>query len=154
MFSKANRSGAGTSSPTSTTPSILAVDCRIKGDLRSEGTLQVDGHITGDIVGKVVVIGEKGCVVGAILAEKVRILGSVKGQIKASSVELAKTAHVTGDIDHDSLEIAAGAHVEGRFNRLGPDALTLALTAREEPVASLAQPQDDATALKALPAAG
>lgn len=39
-------------------------------------------------------------------------------QIKARSVQLAKTAHVVGDILHEDLAIETGAFLEGHCKRL------------------------------------
>jgi cytoskeletal protein CcmA (bactofilin family) len=79
------------------------------------------------------VIGETGGVTGEIVAETVRVLGAVTGQISARAVELSKTARILGDITHDSLAVEAGAYVEGRFNRLQPD--TPAVEAPAKPAA-------------------
>jgi len=48
----------------------------------------------------------------------VRVHGTVNGQIKARSVQLAKTAHVVGDILHEDLAIETGAFLEGHCKRL------------------------------------
>jgi len=115
MFSKANKSNGR---DRRYAPSIIGSDCRITGDLFSQGEVQIDGRVDGDIRCDSLVIGESGSITGEISAETVRVLGSVTGQIKARSVALSKTARIIGDITHDSLSVEAGAYVEGRFNRL------------------------------------
>lgn len=112
MFSKRNKTAAAPA-----TPSIIGTDCTITGDVVSQGEVQVDGRVNGDIRCAVLVVGETGCITGEINAETVRVLGAVTGQIYARAVELAKTARVLGDITHESLAVQAGAYVEGRFNR-------------------------------------
>jgi cytoskeletal protein CcmA (bactofilin family) len=116
MFSKANKSNA--SSGRRTSPSIIGADCTITGDILSQGEVHVDGRVDGDVRCDMLVVGPTGTITGEISADLVRVLGSVTGQIKARSVELAKSAHVVGDISHDSLSIEAGAFVEGRFDRM------------------------------------
>jgi len=116
MFSKANKSNA--SSGRRTSPSIIGADCTITGDILSQGEVHVDGRVDGDVRCDMLVVGPTGTITGEISADLVRVLGSVTGQIKARSVELAKSAHVVGDISHDSLSIEAGAFVEGRFDRI------------------------------------
>ncbi len=83
------------------------------------------------------VIGEQGSVAGEVKAETVSVLGTVKGQITAQAVALARTARILGDITHDTLSVEAGAYVEGRFNRhpplSGEPAALLGRTAAEVP---------------------
>jgi cytoskeletal protein CcmA (bactofilin family) len=118
MFSKGNKSTARRP-----TPSIVGADCIFTGDVLSEGEVQIDGHLKGDIRCHTLVIGVQGSVTGEIIAEVVSVLGGVTGQITAQTVALAKTAHILGDITHDSLSVEVGAFVEGRFNRLPTDAV-------------------------------
>ena len=125
MFSKgskqasANSNGDGTrSAPKSSVPSIISADLRINGDLICSGDVQVDGWVEGDIQSRNIVVGEGATVHGALQAETVRICGTVKGEIKADSVVLEKTAKVTGDVLHKSLTIAEGAQLEGMCKRL------------------------------------
>ncbi|MDR3436906.1 polymer-forming cytoskeletal protein [Telmatospirillum sp.] len=119
MFSKGNKSASRRP-----TPSIIGADCTFTGDIASEGEVQVDGSLDGDIRCLSLVIGEHGAVTGEITAETVSVLGMVTGQITAQTVALAKTARILGDITHDSLSVEVGAFVEGRFNRL-PDPATV-----------------------------
>ncbi len=113
MFSKGNKSASRRA-----TPSIIGADCTFTGDVASEGEVQVDGRLEGDIRCVTLIIGEQGSVTGEISAETVSVLGMVAGQITARTVALAKTARILGDITHDSLSVEVGAYVEGRFNRL------------------------------------
>jgi cytoskeletal protein CcmA (bactofilin family) len=125
MFSKGNKqTSANTntdgvrSAPKSSVPSIISADLRINGDLVCSGDVQVDGWVEGDIQSRNIVIGEGATVHGALQAETVRIFGVVKGEVKADSVVLAKTAKVTGDVLHKSLAIEEGAQLEGMCKRL------------------------------------
>jgi len=113
MFLKGNKSAARRPSP-----SIIGADCTFTGDILSEGEVQIDGHLKGDLCCHALVIGQQGTVTGEIKAEMVTVLGSVTGQITAQTVALAKSARILGDIMHDSLSVEVGAFVEGRFNRL------------------------------------
>jgi cytoskeletal protein CcmA (bactofilin family) len=99
-------------------PSIISADLRITGNLKSDGDIQVDGHIEGDIDSATLTVGEGAHVKGHISCESVRVCGTVDGAVKAKSVVMAKTARVIGDIIHDSLAIEAGAFIEGNIKRL------------------------------------
>ena len=99
-------------------PSIISADLKIVGDLHSGGDLQIDGAVEGDITSRSLTVGESAVVKGALVAESVRVYGSVTGQVKANSVVLAKTARVEGDIAHQSLSMEAGAAFVGSLSRL------------------------------------
>ena len=122
MFSKTSK---GTSSqsgqqPTvkSAGPSIISADLRIIGDLSSDGEIQIDGTIDGDIRTKSLLVGETANIKGEIVADRVQVHGTINGQIKARSVTLARSARVIGDILHEDLAIENGAFLEGHCKRL------------------------------------
>ena len=120
MFSKTNKKGAAIHTPPAppAPPSIISRDLNIVGDLLSEGEIQIDGGVNGDIRARVLIIGETANVKGEIVADTIRIHGSVEGQIKAKVVKLAQSAHVVGDILHEDLSIETGAFLEGHCKRL------------------------------------
>jgi cytoskeletal protein CcmA (bactofilin family) len=121
MFSsRASKSNAANGQPPvkPATPSIISKDLRIVGDLASDGEVQVDGGIEGDIRCQVLLIGETANIKGEIVAESVRVHGTVQGQIKAGTVVLAKTARVMGDILHENLSIEQGAFLEGHCRHM------------------------------------
>ncbi len=99
-------------------PSIIGADLSIVGDLSSEGEVQVDGSIDGDIRTKILLIGESATIKGEIVGDTIRVYGSVSGQIKARAVTLAKTAHVVGNILHENLSLEAGAFLDGHCKRI------------------------------------
>ena len=71
--------------------SVISNDLKIIGqDLRiiSQGTLQVDGEVEGDVVGSEVIIGELGKVTGTVAAEQVTVRGKISGAIRAMNVVL------------------------------------------------------------------
>ena len=99
-------------------PSILSADLRIVGDLVSDGEIQVDGSVDGDIRSKSLLLGKTANVKGEIVADSVRVHGAVNGQIKARSVILAKNARVVGNVQHGTLSIETGAYMEGHCTRM------------------------------------
>jgi cytoskeletal protein CcmA (bactofilin family) len=99
-------------------PSIVSEDLTIKGDLISEGEIQIDGRVEGDINTATLLVGETAEITGEIKAKRVRVYGRVNGQITAQSVTLASTAHITGDVIHEDLAIEKGAFLEGHCQRI------------------------------------
>lgn len=118
MFSKSKKPPSQAAPPPAPPPSILSADMRIVGDISSQGEIQVDGTVEGDVRAKTVLIGESADIKGEVLAEQVLIHGRVNGQIKSRVVHLARTAHVVGDILHESMSIENGAFLEGHCKRM------------------------------------
>ncbi len=99
-------------------PTIIAADLHLLGNIISEGVLDVDGRIEGNIKCKCVTIRKNGSVKGDILADEVHIFGAVVGLVKAKDVHFFSTCHVEGVIMHESLTIEDGAFVDGQFKRM------------------------------------
>ena len=103
--------------------SVLAPDMHVVGNIRSEGDIQIDGRVEGDIHSVKMTIGQTALVTGTVYGDRIRIAGTVKGEIAAREVILTSTAKVTGDIRHDSLSIEAGAFVQGLCKRVDGEQL-------------------------------
>ena len=93
-------------------PSIISANLRINGNLHTVGDVQIDGTVEGDVSSRVLNIGEKAVINGAIAADTVRIAGAANGEVTARIVQLSSTARVIGDINHQSLSIDAVAYVQ------------------------------------------
>jgi cytoskeletal protein CcmA (bactofilin family) len=113
-------------------PSIVSTDMDIQGSLRSNGDIQIDGRVEGDIRSVGLVIGEKAEVLGEIYAEDVTVRGKVVGHIRARKVLLAATSHVEGDILHEAFAVESGAFFEGNC-RHSDNPLGNAVPAAAEP---------------------
>lgn len=95
---------------------IIAEGTTVKGDMSSEGTIRIDGEISGHILKAAgVIVGKTGKVEGDLNAESVIIGGKVSGNVVASNnLELLSTAQVFGDIKAQTLSIQEGAIFEGK----------------------------------------
>ena len=99
-------------------PSILSSDLHVIGNLNSDGEIQIDGVVDGDIYTNTLMVGEAAVIKGEIHADNLIVHGTVNGQINGRSVSLMKTAHVVGDIHHEELAIEKGAFLEGHCQRV------------------------------------
>jgi len=104
-------------------PSILGNSLHVIGNLNSNGDIQIDGKVDGDIYSATLTVGESALVNGAIFGQHVRIAGTVNGEITAYSIELTETARVTGDMTHNSLSIKTGAYFQGISKQANADSL-------------------------------
>jgi cytoskeletal protein CcmA (bactofilin family) len=102
--------------------SLITENVSLEGDLKSDGDVQLDGAIRGDLDVAHLSIGETGQVEGAVTAEAVEIRGRIAGTITARTVKLHATARVDGDITHGQLSIEPGAYFAGRSVKLVPPA--------------------------------
>jgi len=116
MFSKGKSESKHKRKPVP--PTIISSDMRVTGNITSEGEIQVDGVVDGDVRGSKVSIGASGHVAGAVSADRILVRGRVNGQIRAQHVTLARTAQIKGDIFHDTLSMESGAKLEGHCRRL------------------------------------
>ncbi len=118
MFSKTERKKGAAEAANRAAPSIISSNLNVVGNLKTEGEVQIDGVVEGDVTGRALVIGERARVHGEIVADDVVIRGNTEGRIRARRVQLTKTAKVIGDILYESLSIEAGAYAEGQLKRL------------------------------------
>jgi cytoskeletal protein CcmA (bactofilin family) len=128
MFSKTKRSGdsgraapAAAERPAGGVPSIISPDLTVTGNLTSDGDVQVDGAVDGDVTAQTLTLGEHGRVHGTVTAARVKVCGTIVGEIAGGTVTLAASAKVSGDVVHDSLAIEPGAFLEGHCRRRTPD---------------------------------
>ena len=79
MFSKTRKSTGAVveSNPVvkSSPPSIISADLKIVGDLNSNGEIQIDGAVNGDIRTKSLLVGETANIKGEIVADQYRSCG-------------------------------------------------------------------------------
>jgi len=137
--------------------SVIGADVRIVGDIITQGEMQIDGQVEGDITCTRLVIGEGGRITGAVKADTIRIHGHVTGTIVADAVKIAKTAQVVGDVTHETMEMEAGGHVEGHLIRKTAAPAAPALEAPRPAIAAPApapepKPQPKAKAAEAAEA--
>jgi len=100
-----------------TPPSVIGPDLVIHGNLSSNGQVQIDGEVQGDIHGTHIVVGERARITGGIVSEEVVVRGHVMGSIRGKRVMLQAQSHVEGDIYHQALAIEQGAFFEGKSRR-------------------------------------
>ncbi len=94
-------------------PSILSADLQIEGQLDSNGDIQLDGRIEGNIRSASLTIGKKAHINGDIIANEVTIHGRISGNIRARKVQLICSAHVEGAVFHNTLTVEPGAYLNG-----------------------------------------
>jgi cytoskeletal protein CcmA (bactofilin family) len=99
--------------PKARTQSLIDKLANISGDLWSDGDIQIDGHLCGNVNCAQLIVGKDGAVTGAIIAEEAIIRGKTTGLIRATRVLLQASARVESEIIYQSLSVDEGASFEG-----------------------------------------
>jgi cytoskeletal protein CcmA (bactofilin family) len=95
---------------------IVGTSVKLKGNLKSDGDVYVDGILTGEIRTKgSVVVGPNANIIAGIKAKNVSIAGVVQGNVEAMDrLEIASSGRVLGDIAANILAIEPGAVFSGK----------------------------------------
>ena len=97
------------------TNTVIGKETELKGSLKDEGSIHIDGKFEGDIQIKgEVVIGENAIVHADIKARSAKIGGKVVGDVSCEEkVELFSSGSLEGKIKASDLTIAEGAFFNG-----------------------------------------
>lgn len=100
---------------------LIGHDIEIRGDVKFNGGLHLDGKIIGNAIAEngansVFIISDKGRVEGDVSVSYAIINGEVVGNVYASEkLELSGRARITGNVHYSLLEMASGAEVNGKM---------------------------------------
>ena len=119
---------------------LLARGVLLKGEIRVEGTVRIDGRLEGDLQTKgTVVIGEDGVVQGTITAGVIINSGKIKATVTATErLQLLKTGILIGEVHTPALSMEDGSKFQGTSDMglsssLGDEAKALPNNVRELP---------------------
>ena len=114
---KASKANGPSGRPSRPALSIIGPDVVVHGNISTEGELQIEGTIQGDVRATSIVIGPQGTVHGEVSGDEIAVQGRVIGPIRGLRVQVFSGAHVDGDIVHDSLAVETGAFCQGNIRR-------------------------------------
>ena len=106
---------------------LLPHDTSVRGDVTFAGGLRIDGRVEGNVLSKpdsqgLLVLSEKGVVVGTVKVHDAVINGHVEGDLEVVHfLELQAGARVTGNINYRTLKLDCGATVDGKLVRMGDE---------------------------------
>jgi cytoskeletal protein CcmA (bactofilin family) len=95
---------------------ILSADVEIKGSIRFQSELTIDGKVEGEINSNgILTVGENAEIKGEIKTKSVTVLGKVHGNITVEDrCELKSHAVLYGDLKASRLQIEEGATFVGK----------------------------------------
>lgn len=99
---------------------IVGTSVKLKGNLKSDGDITIDGSLNGEIKTKgIVAIGPNAHVIASIRAKRITISGTVQGNVEAiEQLSITESGRVYGDIITNILSIAPGAIFTGKSSML------------------------------------
>jgi cytoskeletal protein CcmA (bactofilin family) len=101
--------------PVDTSINRIVEGTSIKGDIRCESNIRIDGIFVGDLITKGrLVVGPNGKIEGNVTCQNAELEGQIKGKIQVQQLlTLKSTAKVEGDMVTDKLAIEPGANFTG-----------------------------------------
>ncbi|MCQ2582221.1 MAG: polymer-forming cytoskeletal protein [Alphaproteobacteria bacterium] len=86
-------------------PTVIGAGCELKGDMKTDHTVQIHGHIVGNITATTVVIGRGGTVIGKIIADTLFLHGTLDGPAIVDTANVFSNAQMTGVLSYRTLNI-------------------------------------------------
>jgi cytoskeletal protein CcmA (bactofilin family) len=95
---------------------IIGKNTTIEGNIKSQGTMRIDGNVTGKIeVQGSMIIGDNSKIEADIKADNISISGEITGNLTVKNqVQITSNGKVYGDIEVQNLIIDEGAIFEGK----------------------------------------
>jgi len=102
----------------STNPAVLGKSVRVRGRVKGDGDLRIEGSVEGDItVSGALELAEGAQVSGAVNGGSVTISGALQGDAIASgAVAVTAGASMRGDVHAAEFSLDEGASFEGRVD--------------------------------------
>lgn len=98
--------------------SVIADDLHIKGEVITQGDIELKGSLEGEVTCRTLLIAEDARVEGKATAEKVVVRGAVDGAIHGIRVTLTSSARVKGELVCKALSVDEEAYFDGTSQRV------------------------------------
>ena len=96
---------------------IIGEGSSIKGEIKEENEVTIQGMVDGDIECKDLIVGKTGSIKGKIKAETLYVEGSVEGEINIKELlKLMSSSYVSGKITYGNLQINDGGKLIGELD--------------------------------------
>ena len=113
--------------------SFIGINSHFKGDIKTQGTLRVDGTVEGNIETDWLILGETSHLKGDASSRGIIVGGRVDGNLTAREIiEIKTKGQVTGELATSKLSIAEGAMFDGRSSMIREESNVIELQAKEK----------------------
>jgi cytoskeletal protein CcmA (bactofilin family) len=94
--------------------SFVGSNSHFRGDIKTKGTLRIDGSLEGNVDADWLILGEKASIKGDVTVRGFVVGGRVEGTITAREIlEIKAKGHVIGDISTVKLTVVEGGILQG-----------------------------------------
>ncbi|HYA31740.1 MAG TPA: polymer-forming cytoskeletal protein [Thermodesulfovibrionales bacterium] len=112
--------------------SFVGMNSHFKGDVKSKGTLRIDGTLEGNVEADWLVLGEKANLRGDAAARGIIVGGRIEGNVTAREIlEIRSKGQVLGDITVAKLVVSEGGMLVGRTSMNREDSNVVELPVKE-----------------------
>ena len=95
---------------------IIGEGATIKGEIKEENEITIQGNVDGDIECKDLIVGKTGSIKGKIKADTLYVEGSIEGEINVKELlKLMSSSYVSGKVNYGSLQINEGGKLIGEL---------------------------------------
>jgi cytoskeletal protein CcmA (bactofilin family) len=113
--------------------SLVGAESTFTGNIKTKGTIRIDGTVEGNVEADWVVLGDKAVVKGDVSARGVIVGGRVEGNLKVREIcEIKNKGEFYGEIITTKLMIAEGAVFDGRSTMKKEDLKVADLIVKEK----------------------
>lgn len=98
-------------------PSIISEGFEFNGDMKSGGSITVDGTFKGNLSVQTLLIGAVGFVDGIVTADSINVKGKLSGTVNCRDLVIGGRATVDGALNYTSITIQRGGTVKGDLKR-------------------------------------
>lgn len=98
-------------------PSVISSDMNLLGNIISDGLIDFDGSIHGNISCHTLMVRQNARIHGEVKADTVQVAGHISGTVQARNVILQEGAEVEGTIMHEQITVEEGATVDGKLKK-------------------------------------
>jgi cytoskeletal protein CcmA (bactofilin family) len=112
-----NFESATQSSNASLKPSIISEGFEFTGDMKSGGSITVDGTFKGNLSVQTLLIGAGGYVDGTVTADSINVKGKLSGTVSCRDLVIGGRATVDGALSYSSITIQRGGTIKGDLKR-------------------------------------
>ena len=103
---------AFTNADEKTSPTIIGAGCKLTGNIKTDHSVQIHGHVVGDITAETVVIGRGGHVEGKVITNTLFLHGTLNGPATVDIANVFSHAQMFGTLSYRTLNITSNTGLE------------------------------------------
>lgn len=99
-------------------PSVISEGFDFTGEIKTSGSLTVEGSIVGKVSVDHLIVGVSGVVDGTVQANSITIKGRLSGEVTCSEIIVCGRSTVDGKLTYSSITIQRGGSIKGDLKKV------------------------------------